>query len=124
VLSGFEVVPYFGLAFFALGFLGMHWAEAVLDRQFSVYVTLQEDHRLVTGGPYRYLRHPRYLGIIVFPTGISLVFRSWLALILVGALTLALIWRIRDEEALMQRTFGGEWEAYARSSWRLNPLVY
>jgi protein-S-isoprenylcysteine O-methyltransferase Ste14 len=65
----------------------------------------------VTGGPYRY---PRYLGIIVFTTGISLVFRSWLAL----------IWRIRDEEALMQRSFGKDWEAYSRRSWRLIPLVY
>jgi protein-S-isoprenylcysteine O-methyltransferase Ste14 len=124
VLGQVEAIRYFGLALFALGFSGMHWAEASLDKQFSVYVTLQEDHKLVTDGVYRYLRHPRYLGIITFTTGISLVFRSWLALLLVAALILVLLWRIRGEEALMHRVFGAEWEAYSQRSWRLIPFVY
>lgn len=124
VLGEIEIVRYFGLGLFALGFMGMHWAEAVLDKQFSVQVTIQEGHQLVTAGPYRYLRHPRYLGIIIFTTGISLVYRSWLALILVAALTLVLLWRIDDEEALMHQAFGTDWEAYAQRSWRLIPFVY
>jgi protein-S-isoprenylcysteine O-methyltransferase Ste14 len=124
VLGELDLLRYLGLALFAFGFLGMHWAEAFLDKQFSVYVTLQEDHELVTEGPYRYLRHPRYLGIIVFTAGISLVFRSWLALILVAALALVLIWRIQNEEALMHREFGTAWEAYSQRSWRLIPYVY
>jgi protein-S-isoprenylcysteine O-methyltransferase Ste14 len=123
-LGQVEAIRYFGLVLFALGFSGMHWAEASLDRQFSVYVTLQDDHKLVTDGLYRYLRHPRYLGIIVFTTGISLVFRSWLALLLVAALTLVLLWRIRDEEALMHQEFGKDWEAYSQRSWRLIPFLY
>lgn len=124
VLGQVEAICYFGLALFALGFLGMHWAEASLDKQFSVYVTLQEDHKLVTDGLYRYLRHPRYLGIVTFTTGISLVFRSWLALLLVAALTLALMWRIRGEEALLHQEFGADWEAYSQRSWRLVPFLY
>jgi len=75
VLGQVDPIRYCGLVLFALGFLGMHWAEASLDKQFSVYVTLQEDHKLVTDGVYRYVRHPRYLGIVTFTTGISLVFR-------------------------------------------------
>jgi protein-S-isoprenylcysteine O-methyltransferase Ste14 len=107
-----------------LGFIGMHWAEATLDKQFSVEVTIQEGHRLVTDGPYRYLRHPRYLGIILFTTGISLVFRSWLTLIFIAVLTLVLIWRIHDEEALLHQEFGPDWEAYSQRSWRLIPFVH
>jgi protein-S-isoprenylcysteine O-methyltransferase Ste14 len=124
VLGEVGLLRYLGLVLFSLGFIGMHWAEASLEKQFSVYVTIQEDHKLVTDGPYRYLRHPRYLGIIIFTTGISLVFGSWLALILVAALTLALIWRIRAEEALMHQEFGADWEAYSQKSWRLIPFVY
>jgi protein-S-isoprenylcysteine O-methyltransferase Ste14 len=124
VLGELDLLRYLGLALFTSGFLGMHWAEAFLDKQFSVYVTLQEDHKLVTEGPYRHLRHPRYLGIIIFTAGISLVFRSWLALILVAALALVLIWRIQNEEALMHREFGTDWEAYSQRSWRLIPYVY
>lgn len=124
VLGEFEVVRYLGLVLFSLGFIAMHWAEASLGKQFSVEVTIQDDHELVTGGLYRYLRHPRYLGIIIFTMGISLVYRSWLALILVAALALVLIWRIHDEEALLHQEFGTDWEAYSQRSWRLIPFVY
>lgn len=124
VLNEMAMVRYIGLVLFTLGFIMMHWAEASLGKQFSVYVTIQEDHKLVTDGPFRYLRHPRYLGIILFTTGISLVFRSWLALILVTVLTLVLLWRIYDEEALMHQEFGTDWETYCQRSWRLIPFVY
>lgn len=124
VLGEVEILRYFGLVLFAVGFIGMTWAEASLGKQFSVQVTIQNSHRLVTDGPYRYMRHPRYLGIMLFTTGISLVFRGWLALILVAVLTLVLIWRIHDEEALMQQEFGTDWETYSQRSWRLIPFVY
>jgi protein-S-isoprenylcysteine O-methyltransferase Ste14 len=124
VLGEMGMVRYLGLGLFSLGFIGMHWAETFLDKQFSVEVTIQEGHRLVTNGPYRYLRHPRYLSVIIFTNGISLVYRSWLALILVAALTLVLIWRIHDEEALLHQEFGTDREAYSQRSWRLIPFVY
>jgi protein-S-isoprenylcysteine O-methyltransferase Ste14 len=124
VLTGMDFLRYIGLVLFSLGFSGMHWAEFHLDKQFSVHVTIQEGHDLITDGPYRYLRHPRYLGIMLFTMGIALIYRSWLALILVALFTLVLIWRIQGEEALLHQEFGQDWEAYARRSWRLIPLVY
>ncbi len=124
VFGEFMPVRYLGLFLFAFGFVMMNWTAATLGKQFSVQVTLQKDHRLVTSGLYHYLRHPRYLSIIIFNLGIALVFRSWLALILVAALTLVLLWRIHDEEAFMRQAFGTEWETYARQSWRLIPLLY
>jgi protein-S-isoprenylcysteine O-methyltransferase Ste14 len=124
VIGGVEIVRYLGLVLSALGFVAMNWAEASLGKQFSVQVTIQEDHKLVTDGPYRYLRHPRYLGIMAFNVGISLVYRSWLTLILVAALTLVLLWRIHDEEAFMHQEFGTDWEAYSKRSWRLIPFLY
>jgi len=117
-------VRWAGVAMYAAGFLLMHWAEAHLGRLFSVQVAIQEGHTLVTDGPYRLVRHPRYLGIIVFAAGLALVFRSWPALVLAVAIKLVLLWRIRDEEALMAGEFGDEWTAYARRSWRLVPGVY
>jgi protein-S-isoprenylcysteine O-methyltransferase Ste14 len=124
VMGEAEIIRYIGLVLFVLGFIGMNWAEATLGKQFSVQVTIQDSHQLVTNGPYQYLRHPRYLGIILFNIGISLVFRSWLALILVAGVTLVLIWRIHDEETLMHQEFGADWEAYCQRSWRLIPYLY
>ena len=119
-----DAVRYVGLGIFALGFVGMSCAEAALGRNFSVQVTVQQDHELVTSGPYRYVRHPRYVAIILYNVGVALAFDSGLALILVAALTLVLAWRIHDEEALMHREFGAAWEAYCRRSWRLIPFLY
>lgn len=124
VFAESAVVRFAGLGLFAIGFIGMHWAEAFLDKQFSVEVAIQTGHQLVTSGPYRHLRHPRYLGIVIFTAGIALIFRSWLALILVAVLTLVLIFRIRDEEVMMHQAFGSEWETYAGRTWRLIPFVH
>ncbi len=119
-----NAIRYLGLVLFALGFTAMNWAEATLGKQFSVQVTIQEGHTLVTEGLYRYVRHPRYLGIIIYNVGLSLVYRSWLAVVLVAILTGVLLWRIQDEEVLMQREFGVEWQSYSTQSWRLIPFVY
>ncbi len=78
----------------------------------------------MTEGVYRYLRHPRYLGIVVFTLGFALVFRSGVGLALVPAETFVLLWRIGDEEALLRSEFGPAWDAYAERSWRLVPFVF
>jgi protein-S-isoprenylcysteine O-methyltransferase Ste14 len=123
-LGELTIVRYLGLVLFAFGFILMNWAEVSLGKQFSVQVTLQEGHRLVIDGLYRYLRHPRYLGIIVFNVGIALVYRSGLAFMLIAALVGVLLWRMHDEEMLMRQAFEEEWESYSKRSWRLIPFVY
>jgi len=123
-LGDLKIIRYAGLAFFVFGFIVMNWAEVSLGKQFSVQVTLQDKHELVTGGLYRYLRHPRYLGIIVFNLGIAFIFRAWFAVVLMMAVAGVLLWRIHDEEVLMRQTFGVKWESYTRRSWRLIPFVY
>jgi protein-S-isoprenylcysteine O-methyltransferase Ste14 len=119
-----NLLRFSGLALFAAGMGLMLWAEATLGRFFSVQVTIQEGHRLVVDGPYHLIRHPRYLGIIVFAIGLSLAFRSWLGLVFVGMLIPVLLWRIHDEETLMHEEFGQDWETYSRHTWRLIPYIY
>jgi protein-S-isoprenylcysteine O-methyltransferase Ste14 len=119
-----EFIRYAGLALFSFGFIFMHWAQAVLGKQFSIHVKLQDDHKLVSEGLYRHVRHPRYLGIILFTTGIAFVFRSWMALILVAILVMVLLWRIHEEELLMSQEFGKDWTEYCRKSWRMIPYVF
>ena len=123
-LGELTIVRYLGLVLFALGFIVTNWGETSLGKQFSIEVTLQEGHQLVTLGLYRYLRHPRYLGIIVFNVGIALVFCSGLALMLITVLVGVLLWRMHDEEMVMRQAFGEERESYYKHSWRLIPFVY
>jgi protein-S-isoprenylcysteine O-methyltransferase Ste14 len=113
-----------GLFLMTGGFLLMNWAVASLGRQFSMQVTLQENHQLVTEGAFKRIRHPRYCGILFFFFGISLVFKSWIGLILTGVVIWVLLWRMKDEETLMAEEFGDEWKAYAAHTWRLVPRVW
>jgi protein-S-isoprenylcysteine O-methyltransferase Ste14 len=118
------IIRNLGLLFTCVGYLFMNWSIMVLGKQFSINVTIQKDHELITKGPYRVIRHPRYLGIILFLLGISMVFRSWLSIILVLLTVMVLIWRISDEEKLMHDEFAGRWDEYRRKTWRLVPFLY
>jgi protein-S-isoprenylcysteine O-methyltransferase Ste14 len=119
-----NLIRWIGLGISFFGFVLMNWSVKVLDKQFSVEVTVQQNHQLITQGPYQYVRHPRYLGIIIFFTGVSLTFRSWLCLILVLATLGVLIWRIIDEEKLMHAEFKRDWETYKLRTYALLPFIY
>jgi protein-S-isoprenylcysteine O-methyltransferase Ste14 len=95
-----------------------------LGRFYSREVTLQEGHRLITHGPYRIIRHPRYLGIFIMGAGLALLFRSWIGLALTALAMAIVLFRIHDEEALMHREFGAAWEAYCRISHKLIPYIW
>ena len=124
ILNFGNTVRLLGFLFLIPGFVLMQMAEKYLGRQFSIEVTLQKDHKLIQDGPYKLIRHPRYLGILAFFLGISLVFRSLLGMLIVAAMLPVLIWRVFAEEVLMQQEFGKAWETYRQKSWRILPYVF
>ncbi len=69
-------------------------------------------HRLVTRGPYRYVRHPMYLGIMIAPFGGLLLFHNW-TMLLVSLGFLFLPRRAHREDEALAAEFGAEWQAYA-----------
>ncbi len=124
VLNIEDTIRYVGLLITIPGFVLMQAGEKYLAKQFSIEVTLQKGHKLIQNGPYQYIRHPRYLGILVFFTGISLTFRSLLGIMLVIVLAAVLVWRVFAEEKMMHQEFGKEWEAYRAKTWRLIPYLF
>jgi protein-S-isoprenylcysteine O-methyltransferase Ste14 len=119
-----EALRWIGVILGGLGFRLVFLSGVFLGRQYSADVTIQEDHRLVTAGPYRTLRHPRYLGVLLLAVGESLVFRSLVGLIGSLVLLAVLLFRIRDEEAVMEAEFGEEWRGYCHRTWRLIPFLF
>jgi protein-S-isoprenylcysteine O-methyltransferase Ste14 len=113
-----------GLALYALGITFFEWPRFVMGRQFSFRAAIQDDHRLVTSGPYRLVRHPGYAGILAFQTGYALIFRSKAGLAAVSPVLAFILWRIRDEEALLRGEFGEPYDEYAARTARLVPFVY
>lgn len=119
-----EALRYAGLALCLMGGTLRLVAFRQLGKQFSAYVTLQEEHQLVQSGIYGVIRHPMYLGYLLAFPGMVLVFRSWLVVpAFVGGLAFILA-RIRPEEKLLHEHFGSEFDAYRQRTWRLLPYLY
>jgi protein-S-isoprenylcysteine O-methyltransferase Ste14 len=113
-----------GLVLVGLGFALIFWSGFALGRFYSADVTIQKDHRLVTIGPYRRIRHPRYLGALFVAIGLAILFRSWIGLAVSVPFLGVILFRIKDEEVVLHQEFGQEWEAYCKRSWRLIPYIY
>ena len=113
-----------GVILFAAGGALRLWPVFVLGRRFSGLVAIQPDHRLVTDGVYRVIRHPSYLGLLVCSLGWSLAFRSGIGLLLTAFTIPPLIARIHAEETLLRTHFGSEYDAYCSRTSRLIPGVY
>lgn len=125
VLGGGDLLRYVGLFLFLIGLVFMAWAPLHLGKQYSWHVTIQKEHRLVTDGPYGFIRHPRYSGIMLWVFGIALVFLSLPALMLASMMTLCMLSRIPKEEQLLHDEFGEEWEAYRERTPRgMIPHIY
>jgi protein-S-isoprenylcysteine O-methyltransferase Ste14 len=124
VMMGNQAVRWSGLVLVGLGFVLIFWSGVALGKMYSAEVTIQKNHQLVTTGLYRYIRHPRYLGVTFAAIGLSLLFRSWIGLAVSIPLLVVLLSRIKDEEAVLYAEFGVEWEAYIKQSWCLIPYLY
>jgi protein-S-isoprenylcysteine O-methyltransferase Ste14 len=115
---------YVGLAMLTIGSALRIWPMFVLGRRFSGLVAIQPGHALVTDGPYGYVRHPSYLGMMLGFFGWALVFRSSVGVV-AGVLGFRLlVERIDAEEALLASQFGAAYAEYRRRTWRLVPWLY
>ena len=125
VMNGGDVMRYFGLIIFITGYIFMVWAPLHLGKQFSWLVTVQEEHELITDGPFRYMRHPRYSGIIQWIFGVALIFLSIIGLVLAVLISSLMLLRIPKEEKMLHQEFGEEWEDYCRRvTKKVIPYVY
>jgi len=106
--------------------LAIRWtAILTLGKSFSVNVAIKDSQKICRTGLYRYLRHPSYLGALVAFLAVGLHLRNWISFgVLFVPTTVALLYRIHIEEAVLREAFGEEYVAYSRSTKRLIPGVY
>ncbi|MBV9023551.1 MAG: isoprenylcysteine carboxylmethyltransferase family protein [Streptomycetaceae bacterium] len=101
------------------------WAIITLGRFFRGTVHIQQHHQVVTSGPYRWVRHPAYSGILLAAAALSLIMgnvASW-AVFMVCCL-LATCYRIRVEERVLTEALGTAYTDYAARTRRLIPKVW
>jgi len=113
---------WLGVALCGAGFALAFWARAHLGRNWGMPMSLRQGHELVTSGPYAYVRHPIYTGIMLAMIGSALaVAFLWLALF---ALYFAyFLFSARTEEKMMLTQFPAAYPAYRRRTKMLLPFL-
>lgn len=117
-------VQVLGIALMLAGFL-VRWSGMwTLRKFFSANVAVQPDHELVLGGPYAWVRHPGYFGGWLGFVGLGLALGNWIALGVMGVLTIpAFLYRIDVEEQALRAAFP-DYTAYAARVRKFVPLVW
>jgi protein-S-isoprenylcysteine O-methyltransferase Ste14 len=101
------------------------WA-IVTNAYLGRMVRIQEDrgHQVITGGPYRYVRHPMYLGIILLFPCMTLFLGSWWALVAAGLISVLMVIRTALEDRTLQAELPGYAEYAQRVRYRLVPGMW
>jgi protein-S-isoprenylcysteine O-methyltransferase Ste14 len=121
---GGEALRWAGVALYALGAALRLWPVVALGDRFSGLVAIQRGHELLTSGPYAYIRHPSYLGLMISLVGWAFAFRSGSGLVIAALTLLPLLARIDAEERLLQSEFGVDYDAYRARTWRMIPGLW
>jgi len=123
MLPATRLVFVVGLALVVVGLSFTIWARVYLGQNWSGIVTLKEDHELVRGGPYRWVRHPIYSGLLLAIAGSAVARGEWRG-ILALVIAFAALWRkLRLEERWLGEAFGNEYAKYRAEVAALIPFV-
>ena len=112
-----------GIALTWLGVAIAAWARYCIGMYWSARVTLKEGHQLIRSGPYAFVRHPIYTGMLAASIGTTLVIGEWRGIVAVVLLLAAHSRKAMREEALLTKEFGEEYTSYRKRTGFLFPRL-
>lgn len=119
VLSVVAVMISFGSVAFTM------FAVKALGKEWSLTARVVEGHKLATRGPYSFVRHPIYTGMLGMLLATGLVTSYWPALVIaLVVFFIGTIIRVKIEEGLLRETFGSEFDEYASRVSAIVPGIY
>lgn len=125
LLDNLPMVKWIGVGMMLFGFAFRTWAMLVLGQFYTRTLRTSQDQQIVQQGPYRLIRHPGYLGSLLFWIGAGLGTANW---IVAGTITVLFMFayrsRIQAEETMLNATFGQAYQDYSRRTWRLIPFFF
>jgi protein-S-isoprenylcysteine O-methyltransferase Ste14 len=112
-----------GVAITVAGLMLAFWARAHLGGNWSGAVTLKEGHELIRSGPYGWVRHPIYTGVLAMLLGGTVAYGQWRGIFGLAIVVPALWWKARLEERWLGEMFGNAYERYRAEVAMLVPFV-
>jgi protein-S-isoprenylcysteine O-methyltransferase len=101
------------------------WAIQTLGHFFTTRVVVRQEQRLITSGPYQYLRNPAYTGTLMAFLGFGVAIGNWISLITLLAFgCIPHVVRVVVEERALAARFGQAYAEYRRKTWSLIPFIW
>lgn len=116
---------FVGLVIILTGLIIRITAAITLGRFYTRTLKITENHVVVSNGIYKYIRHPGYLGTILFFIGAGIFMGNTISIIIISACILpAYIYRIKIEEEMLIEAFGDRYKIYAKKTKKLIPFIW
>jgi protein-S-isoprenylcysteine O-methyltransferase Ste14 len=113
-----------GAILFSIGLLIRLIAAYTLGMNYSSFLVIRKNHKLIKRGLYKYVRHPVYTGVFIGAFAIP-VYTSSIPGFLMFLLSIPLfMYRMEIEERMLIEEFGDEYRDYMENTWRLVPFIY
>lgn len=106
-----------------IGVLVLIYSRTVLGTNWSKDVLIKKNHELITKGPYRYVRHPIYLGILMLYLGTTIAIGNLGTILGFLILLASLIVKLKQEEVLMTKQFKKKYLKYKKKTKALVPWI-
>ncbi len=124
---GWSSMPSFmtlaGNALVLLGWLGIFLV--FRENSFtSATIELAADQRVISTGPYAWVRHPMYATALVMLLGMPIALGSWWGVLVIVAMVPVLIWRLKDEESFLSRNLPGYVDYTRKVRYHLLPSIW
>jgi len=122
---GTSIIFWIGILIICFGLFLRYWSIHLLGKYFSTTIELEDSQKIIQKGPYKWIRHPSYSGIILFCIGYGLAVQNWLSLLIAISLpTIALLYRIKIEEETLTKGLGDDYKVYQKKTKKLIPGVW
>ena len=105
-----------GILLTAAGVAFAIWARAHLGKYWSAQITIRQEHRLIRTGPYRFIRHPIYTGMLLALLGAVFAVGEYRAILGFSIILLGFFKKARKEELFLQTQFGGDFDEHKRQT--------
>ncbi|MBS0393747.1 MAG: isoprenylcysteine carboxylmethyltransferase family protein [Proteobacteria bacterium] len=123
IIDGHAAAAAAGTLLTAAGLTLSVWARRLLGGNWSASVTIKEAHEIVQAGPYRWIRHPIYAGLLLALAGSALARDEWRGPVALTVAFMALWRKLRLEERWLSEEFGARYAAYRRHTRALVPFL-